>query len=282
MKQHKSNKPSPSSAELAKSVEPAEPQAQQESKVPQVSSELKVPKKAKPATSSKPPKPLKNSPWKIAADAPREKLLQKGAEYLSDTELLAIFLRVGYRGKNVMELAADLIREQGLQWLLTANRDDFCSKKGLGNAKYVQLQSVMELARRYLEDVMKRESSPITSSKKLKEYLMHKLGASPREIFACIFMDSRYRVLEYREMFTGTIDVATVHPREIMRRALEVNAAHLIIAHNHPSGMLKPSAADKYATQTIKSACDLLNIELIDHFIISGTDTLSFAEHGLL
>ena len=273
MKQHKSNKPSPSSAE------PAEPQAQQESKLPQVSNEPKVLKKAKPATSSK---PLKNSPWKIAADAPREKLLQKGAEHLSDTELLAIFLRVGYRGKNVMELAADLVREQGLQWLLTASRDDFCSKKGLGNAKYVQLQSVMELARRYLEDVMKRESSPITSSKKLKEYLMHKLGASPREIFACIFMDSRYRVLEYREMFTGTIDVATVHPREIMRRALEVNAAHLIIAHNHPSGMLKPSAADKYATQTIKSACDLLNIELIDHFIISGTDTLSFAEHGLL
>lgn len=222
------------------------------------------------------------SGWKYQEEAPREKLLQKGAQSLSDAELLAIFLRVGYRGKNVLELASELINHHGLKWLLSASRTDFCSKKGLGDAKYVQLQAVMELARRYLEDLMKRETSALGSSNKMRKYLMYKLGDSPNEKFACIFMDNKLRVLEYREMFNGTVDSAPIYPREIVKQALSVNAVNLVVAHNHPSGVTEPSYADKYSTELIKSACEIMGIRLIDHYIISGNKVLSFTEEGLL
>ena len=220
--------------------------------------------------------------WLYKEQSPREKLIERGPRYLSDAELLAIFLRVGYAGKNVLVLANELIEKKGLKWLLTSNIKDFCEEKGLGPSCYVQLQAVMELGQRYLKDVMRRESDPINSTDKMREYLVYCLGDKPREIFACIFLDNRHRVLKYAEIFSGTIDSASVHPREVIKMALAMNAAAIAIAHNHPSGMVEPSEADKCITQKIKSACELVDIRLLDHFILSGNKSLSFAEEGLL
>lgn len=224
----------------------------------------------------------KESKWQYKERSPREKLIEQGPQYLSDAELLAIFLRVGYAGKNVMVLANELVERRGLKWLLTSNIKEFRTEKGLGKSSYVQLQAVMELGRRYLEDVMKRETGPINSTTRMREYLVYCLGDKPREIFACIFMDNRHRVLKYVEIFAGTIDSARVHPREIIKMALAMNAAAIAIAHNHPSGIVDPSEADKCITQKIKSACELVDIRLLDHFILSGNKSLSFAEEGLL
>ncbi|MBE8182524.1 MAG: JAB domain-containing protein [Candidatus Portiera sp.] len=220
--------------------------------------------------------------WRNKEDAPREKLMKKGVEFLSDSELLAIFLRVGYKGKNVMELAQDVIATKGLSWLLTANSKEFCDYKGLGPSHYVQLRAVMELARRYLEEVMLRQSESLNSPTKIKNFLCHRLGDSTREVFACLFMDNKNRVIEYKELFSGTIDSANVYPREIIRHALQVNAAGLVVVHNHPSGSVKPSVADKHITGVIKDACELMEIRLLDHIIVSGNKSLSFLEDGLL
>ena len=223
-----------------------------------------------------------NNHWRPGEDRPREKLLRYGARHLSDKELLAIFLRVGYTGKGVMALAEDLIDKRGLKWLLESSKKEFCQEKGLGEAKYVQFRAIIELARRYLEDILRRETDPITSVKRMREYLSHVLGSSGNEVFACIFMDNKHRILEFREMFQGTIDSARVYPREIIRYALKVNAAAIVIAHNHPSGFTEPSEADKRITRRVKDACELVDIRLLDHFIIGGSKTLSFSEEGLL
>ncbi|MCH9666242.1 MAG: DNA repair protein RadC [Gammaproteobacteria bacterium] len=209
-------------------------------------------------------------------------MLNKGVEFLTDSELLAIFLRVGYKGKNVMDLAQELVASKGLTWLLTSNYKDFSGYKGLGTSHYVQLRAVMELARRYLEDVMLRQSETLNSPTKLRSFLCHSIGDSPCEIFACLFMDGKNRMLEYKEMFSGTIHSASVYPREIIRHALYVNAANLVIAHNHPSGAVKPSGADKLLTSSIRDACVLMDIRLLDHIIVSGNKSLSFLEEGLL
>lgn len=220
--------------------------------------------------------------WENKQEAPREKIINKGAEFLNDSELLAIFLRVGYKHKNVMELAQELISDKGLSWLFKANRKEFCDYKGLGPSHYVQLRAVMELASRYLEDIMLRQSDSLNSPTKIKKFLCHRLGDSSREVFACLFMDNKNRVIEYKELFSGTIDSANVYPREIIRHALEVNAASLIVVHNHPSGSVKPSVADKHITGVIKSACELMEIRLLDHIIVSGNQSLSFLEEGLI
>ena len=224
----------------------------------------------------------KSNKWFSKEQSPREKLIERGPQYLSDAELLAIFLRVGYAGKNVLVLASELIEKRGLKWLLTSDLKDFCTEKGLGKSSYVQLQAVMELGQRYLKDVMKRETDPINSTDKMRDYLVYRLGDKQREIFACIFLDNRHRVLKYVELFSGTIDTASVYPREIIKMALQMNAAALAVAHNHPSGIVEPSEADKSITQKIKSACELVDIRLLDHFILSGDRSLSFAEEGLL
>lgn len=232
---------------------------------------LPVPVAAKPAVI-----------WKNKQDAPREKLMLKGVEYLSDSELLAIFLRVGYKGKNVIELAEDVIADKGLSWLIQANRKEFCSYKGLGVSHYVQLRAVMELARRYLEDVMLRKSEALTSPNRIREFLCHHLGDRRREVFGCIFMDNKNRVIEYKEIFSGTIDSTIVFPREIMRIALELNAVCLILVHNHPSGSVRPSTGDKKVTKLIQDACEIMDMKLLDHIIVSGNRSLSFMEEGLL
>lgn len=220
--------------------------------------------------------------WINKEEAPREKMLNKGVEFLTDSELLAIFLRVGYKGKNVMELAQELVSSKGLTWLLTSNYKEFSGYKGLGPSHYVQLRAVMELARRYLEDVMLRKSEALKSPTKLRSFLCHSIGDSPCEIFACLFLDAKNRMLEYKEMFRGTIHSASVYPREIIRHALYVNAASILIAHNHPSGAIKPSGSDKLMTSSIRDACVLMDIRLIDHIIVSGNKSLSFLEEGLL
>ena len=223
-----------------------------------------------------------NGNWRPSEDRPREKLLKYGARHLTDKELLAIFLRVGVAGKGVMVFAEELIEKRGLKWLLESEQAEFCQEKGLGEATYVQFRAVMELSRRYLEEILRRETDPMTSVQRMREYLMHCLGANSNEVFACVFMDNKHRVLEFKEMFYGTVDSARVYPREIVRYALRVNAAALVIAHNHPSGIVEPSDSDKKITRRIREACELVDIRLLDHFIIGGTRTLSFTEEGLL
>ena len=218
--------------------------------------------------------------WAVE-DRPREKLLNKGAEALTDAELLAIFLRTGIKGKSAVDLARDLLSESGgLAPLLRADEKSFCQGKGLGQAKYVQMQAVVEMSRRYLEENMKRGDA-MNNVSDVKKYLKSRLQQYPFEVFACLFLDNKHRVIEYEELFRGTIDAASVHPREIVRRVLHHNAAAIVLAHNHPSGVAEPSQADNAITQKIKDALEMIDVRVLDHFVI-GDDVVSFAERGLL
>ena len=218
--------------------------------------------------------------WAVE-DRPREKLLNKGAEALTDAELLAIFLRTGIKGKSAVDLARDLLSESGgLAPLLRADEKSFCQGKGLGQAKYVQMQAVVEMSRRYLEENMKRGDA-MNNVSDVKKYLKSRLQQYPFEVFACLFLDNKHRVIEYEELFRGTIDAASVHPREIVRRVLHHNAAAIVLAHNHPSGVAEPSQADNAITQKIKDALEMIDVRVLDHFII-GDNVVSFAERGLL
>jgi len=218
--------------------------------------------------------------WAVE-DRPREKLLNKGAEALTDAELLAIFLRTGIKGKSAVDLARDLLTENGgLVPLLGADEKRFCQSKGLGQAKYVQMQAVVEMSRRYLEENIKRGEA-MNNVNDVKRYLKSRLQQYPFEVFACLFLDNKHRVIEYEELFRGTIDVASVHPREIVRRVLDHNAAAIVLAHNHPSGVAEPSQADNAITQKIKNALEMIDVRVLDHFVI-GDKVVSFAERGLL
>ena len=215
-------------------------------------------------------------------ERPREKLLKRGANALSDAELLAIFLRTGVAGKSAVDLARDLLAELGgLKGLFSANEKSFCAVKGLGRAKYAQLQAVLEMSRRYLREEIK-DRDLLTSPEATRAYLKTQLHHHAREIFACLFLDNRHRVIRYEELFQGTIDGASVHPREVVRRALEVNAAAVIFAHNHPSGVTEPSQADLRITQRLKDALALVDVRVLDHLIIGEGDAASLAEQGLL
>jgi len=212
---------------------------------------------------------------------PREKLLSLGAEILTDAELLAIFLRTGTRGVSAVEMAHNLLQEhEGLRNLLAADQAHFCSSKGLGPAKYVQLQAVIEMSRRYFDAKLQR-GDEITSATVVRDYLKAKLRDYEHEVFACLFLDNRHRIIEYSEMFTGTIDGASVYTREVVKQTLKHNAAALIFAHNHPSGIAEPSEADKQITQRLKEALELIDVRVLDHFVI-GDEVVSFAERGLL
>lgn len=217
-----------------------------------------------------------------ADDRPREKLLSKGSNALSEAELLAIFLRTGTKGRSAVDLARDLLNHFGsLRALINADKEDFCQAKGLGEAKFVQLQAVMEVARRYLLEDLQREHK-IASAKDSQYFLMSKLRDRTQEIFACIFLDNAHQIIRYEELFTGTIDSASVYPREVVKLALKYNAAALIFAHNHPSGDVSPSIADKDITKTLQQALSLVDIRVLDHLIIGEGGSFSFAEHGLL
>jgi DNA repair protein RadC len=216
-----------------------------------------------------------------ADERPREKLQARGAAALSDAELLAIFLRTGVKGKSAVDLARELLDQfGGLRGLLNADQASFCAGKGLGTAKYVQLQAVLEIARRHLLETVKR-GDPLSNPADTRNYMTMRLRHHAFEVFAALFLDNRHRVIMFEELFHGTIDGASVHPREVVKRALHHNAAAVIFAHNHPSGVAEPSAADRHITQRLKDALALIDVRVLDHIVI-GDDTVSFAERGLL
>jgi DNA repair protein RadC len=215
-------------------------------------------------------------------ERPRERLLKLGAAALSEAELLAIFLRTGIAGKSAVELGRDLLDRFGtLHRLFAAPLEDVAAIRGLGPAKYVQLQAVVEMARRALaEQIQDRDA--MSSPQAVRDYLRLSLGARPHEVFVAMFLDAQNRLLGCEELFRGTLTQTSVYPREVVKTALRYNAAGVIFAHNHPSGVAEPSRADELLTQTLKQALSLVEIKTLDHFIVAGSKTISFAERGLL
>ncbi|MDA8788537.1 DNA repair protein RadC [Porticoccaceae bacterium] len=211
---------------------------------------------------------------------PREKLLSKGVKVLSDAELLAIFLRTGVAGTSAIELAAELLEKfSGLSLLLNADVKQFCAIKGLGPAKYCQLHATLELTKRYLEEQLESEQV-FNRPQQVENFLAVQMSGYQREVFSIMLLNSQHRLLGYHELFYGTIDSATIHPREVVRLALEKNAAAVIAAHNHPSGATKPSRADIAITKQLQSALELFDIRLVDHFIIGRGEVSSLAQLG--
>lgn len=219
--------------------------------------------------------------WPVA-ERPREKLLHRGATALTDAELLAILLRTGQRGRTAVDLARDLLGELGgLRALLSADRARLCARPGLGPVKYAELQAAVELARRHLGETLNR-GAPLTDPEATRRYLVARLRDLPHEVFACLFLDNRHRVIAFEELFRGTLDGASVHPREVVKAALRHNAAALILAHNHPSGVAEPSDADRLITRRLREALGLVDIRILDHFVVGDGYGVSFAERGLL
>ncbi len=217
-----------------------------------------------------------------AGERPREKLLERGAEALTDAELLAIFLRTGVAGRSAVDLARDLLDGfGGLAPLLGAERARFCAAAGLGDAKYAQLKAVLEMSRRYLAENLRRGEA-LSCPADTFAYLRARLASYPYEVFACLFLDNRHRVMAYEELFRGTIDGASVHPREVVRRALGHNAAAVILAHNHPSGVAEPSQSDEHITRRLREALALIDVRVVDHVVVGDGACVSFAERGLL
>ncbi len=217
-----------------------------------------------------------------AKERPREKLLIHGPAALSDAELLAIALRSGTPGKSAVDLARELLAEfGGLRALLEADQRRFCQSRGLGPAKYVLLQAVLEMGRRHLEEGLQRGAA-LSNPHDTRSYLTARLRGYPHEVFACLFLDNRHRIIRYQELFRGTIDGANVHPREVVRQAISHNAAAVIFAHNHPSGVAEPSRADERLTHRLRDALALVDVRVLDHFVVGDGPAVSFVERGLL
>ncbi|HAF01836.1 MAG TPA: hypothetical protein DCO68_03470 [Methylophilaceae bacterium] len=215
-------------------------------------------------------------------ERPREKLMQQGVESLSDAELLAIFLRVGVAGKSAVDLARDLLIEFGsLNGIFSANLAEINQIHGMGESKYCQLQAIFEMSRRALEEEI-RSKDVLSSPRQVRDYLSLKLGNMTREVFMVVFVDAQNRVLASEILFEGTLTQTSVYPREVAKRALYHNAASVIFAHNHPSGIAQPSRADEQLTLALKEALALLDMRVLDHFIVAGNATFSFSEQGLI
>ena len=217
-----------------------------------------------------------------AHERPREKFIDQGPQALTDAELLAIFLRTGVTGKSAVDVARESLEHfGGLRPLLEAKQAQFCQPKGLGPAKYIQLQAVLEMAKRHLQDQLYRGdamSSPQTTA----DYLITRLRGYPYEVFTVLFLDNKNRMIACEELFRGTINAASVYPREVVKRALELNSVSVILAHNPPSGVTEPSRADRDITQRLQQALALVDIDVLDHIIIGDGDPLSFAQQGWL
>ncbi|WP_421885910.1 RadC family protein [Methylibium sp.] len=213
---------------------------------------------------------------------PREKLLARGPAALADAELLALLLRTGLKGQGVLQLAQALLdRFGGLSGLLAAETAELGSVKGLGPAKRAELAAVLEIARRSL--AARLQQTPVFDSPQtVKDYLQLQLGSKPHEVFAVLFLDTQHRLLAFEELFRGTLNQASVYPREVVKRALALNAAAAILAHNHPSGVAEPSRADEALTQALKAALALVDVRVLDHFVVARGSVVSFAERGLL
>jgi len=217
-----------------------------------------------------------------ADDRPREKLIAKGAEALSDAELVAIVLRTGVKGRSAVDLAREALARCGsLSALLSAEREQFGVIPGLGDAKYAQIQAVLEMSRRALRETLDRGAA-LSSPHAVRDYLRLKLQGRAYEVFVAVFLDAQNRVLAVEELFRGTLTQTSVFPREIVKRALHFNAASVIFAHNHPSGVAEPSRADEALTQTLKHTLALVDVKVLDHFVVGGDAAMSFAERGLL
>jgi DNA repair protein RadC len=218
------------------------------------------------------------SDWPLQ-ERPRERLLAKGAQALTDADLLAVMLRTGIRGKSAVELGRELLaRFHGIAGLLGA---DLTGVKGIGPSKRAQLEAAIELARRSIEEKLK-EKPVLTSPGAVRDFLRLTLSRREEEVFVCIWLDAQHRVIETKAAFTGTLTQTSVYPREIVKAALSKNAAAVIFAHNHPSGAAQPSQADELLTRNLKDALALVDVKVLDHFIVAGNQAISFAERGLL
>ncbi|MCA3220175.1 MAG: DNA repair protein RadC [Burkholderiales bacterium] len=223
--------------------------------------------------------PIKDWP---ESERPRERLLSHGPATLSDAELLAIFLRTGVAGASALDLARALLqRFDGLNALVAASLTEFTATKGLGEAKYVQLQAAIELARRALDEELRR-NTVLSSPDRVRQYLQLRLGQREHEVFAVLYLDAQNRLLKTEELFRGTLTQTSVHPREVVKQALRHNAAAVILAHNHPSGLAEPSRADELLTKVLKEALALVEVRVLDHLIVTANSAVSFAERGLL
>jgi DNA repair protein RadC len=213
---------------------------------------------------------------------PREKLLSRGPAALSDAELLALLLRSGIPGKNVLQLAQDLVdRFGGVAGLLHTPAEALKSVKGLGPAKRAELVAVLELARRAL--VQQLTQKPLFNTPQaVRDYLQLQLGGLHHEVFAVLFLDSQHRLIALQEMFRGTLTQTSVYPREVVKQALTLNASSVVLAHNHPSGTAQPSRADEALTHTLKAALALVDVRVLDHFVVTASQAVSMAELGLV
>lgn len=219
--------------------------------------------------------------WPLA-ERPREKLLNFGAKYLTDAELLAIFIHTGIRGKTALDLARDLLNDFGdLKKLLNASPSTFYQKPGMGKAKFALFKAALELGRRFSEENLEKGET-ITNSDVTKRFLLGRLSHYPHEVFACLFLNTQNQVLGFEELFHGTLHEANIYPREVIKRCLEHNAAKIILAHNHPSGNPAPSQADAEITRLLKESLALIDIQVIDHIVVGNKESISFAEVGLL
>ena len=217
-----------------------------------------------------------------AEERPREKLLAKGAATLSDAELLAIFLRVGARGKSAVDLARDLLNRFGnLGGIFSASLAEISELHGMGMSKYVQLQAIFEMVRRALGEEMQQRDA-LSAPGQVRDYLRLQLGSLSSEVFVVLFLDAQNRLVKSETLFTGTLTQTSVYPREVVKRALYHNAASVILAHNHPSGLAEPSRADQVLTKALKDALALVDVRVLDHFVVAGNSATSFAELGLL
>ncbi|MBX2869369.1 MAG: DNA repair protein RadC [Acidiferrobacterales bacterium] len=214
-------------------------------------------------------------------ERPQEKLLSSGARTLSDAELLALFIRSGSRGLTALDIGRDLIDKfGGLRQILGASQKAICDTNGLGPAKYALLQASLELGRRYLDQTL-RKQGPLSSPSQAAEFLTYQLRDLKREVFAVIYLDTRHQVIDYEELFTGTLNGATVHPREVVKSVLERNASAVILAHNHPSGIAEPSQSDATLTQRLRESLELIDVRLLDHLVIGDGEYVSMSDRGL-
>ncbi|QDP02551.1 RadC family protein [Thalassotalea sp. PS06] len=214
------------------------------------------------------------------AERPREKLLMRGTDILTDSELLALIFQTGSRHTDVMTLSQNLIKRFGcLQALFAADKQQFCQTSGAGPAKYAQLQACLTLIQRLLQEPLTQRQA-LQSSTQTKHFLISALKLEPHEVFAVLFLDNQHRIIRFEKMFYGTIDAATVYPRVIVEHALNLGSCAVILSHNHPSGIVKPSLADKQITQRLIKALGLIDIRVLDHIIVAGHLTYSFAECG--
>lgn len=215
------------------------------------------------------------------AERPREKLIKRGAHALSDAELLALLLGSGIPGCSAVEMARSLLKEFGCLRDLLSARLSRWRRKGIAEARYAAVQAAVELAKRHLHEEM-RIGSPLTTPQATYRYLQAQLRDRPYEVFCCIYLDNGHRLIAFEELFRGTVDCAQVHPREVLRQALLHNASAIIVAHNHPSGVLEPSPADDFITRRLKDLLALMDVRIVDHIIVGDSRCYSFAEHGLI